>query len=140
MANFLGREIVAAGNGNPQAFGSDLVAYVGAISNEQDKSKLFSMAEVYLHTAHDPVFNDPCPTTVLEAQMCGVPVVGLKSGGLSEIVYDPKFVFEKIEDLAYCLHGKYYKDIKRQDVRVWAEKHHSHLAMARRYNEVFARL
>lgn len=138
LADFLGRRIVAAGNGDPRAFGSQLVEYLGVVTQEADKSKLFSFGEVYLHTAHDPVFNDPCPTTVLEAQMCGVPVVGLRSGGLSEIVFEPKFVFDKIDDLAYCLHGRHYRDLNRKHIRDWCVEHHSHLAMAKRYNKAFA--
>jgi glycosyltransferase involved in cell wall biosynthesis len=31
-------------------------------------------------------YKDPCPTVVIEALACGVPVVGSRSGGLPELV------------------------------------------------------
>jgi glycosyltransferase involved in cell wall biosynthesis len=45
---------------------------------------VFRRAHVLLHTK----VNDPCPTTVLEAMACGLPVVYAASGGTVELVGD----------------------------------------------------
>lgn len=45
---------------------------------------LYRRADVLLHTQ----YNDACPTVVLEAMACGVPVVYSRSGGTPELVGD----------------------------------------------------
>jgi len=45
---------------------------------------IFRRADIVLHTK----YNDPCPTTVIEALSCGRPVVYSKSGGVPELVGD----------------------------------------------------
>lgn len=141
IAKALDRRILTAGTGNPDHFGGGgNIKHLGKIDNEKDKCVLFAQAEVYIHTAHYPTFNDPCPTTVLEAQMCGVPVVGLISGGVKEIVYDPSLIFETLEEMVQSLQRKEYLRHRPQDVRDWAVENHSHIAMARRYNAQFEKL
>lgn len=43
---------------------------------------LYRGAHVLLH----PKYHDPCPTVVIEALACGLPVIGSRSGGLPELV------------------------------------------------------
>ena len=43
---------------------------------------MYRSAHVLLH----PKYHDPCPTVVIEALACGLPVVGSRSGGLPELV------------------------------------------------------
>jgi glycosyltransferase involved in cell wall biosynthesis len=140
IADSLARVVVAAGNGDPKKFNSDNVKYLGVVSSEGVKNDLFSHAEVYIHTAQNPVFNDPCPTTVLEAQMCGVPVVGLKSGGVEDIVYDKTMIFDNIDEMIACLRSKKYLEHSPEKIRQWCIDNHSHLAMAARYNECFKKI
>lgn len=45
---------------------------------------IFNRADLLIHTK----YNDPCPTVVLEALACGLPVVYSRSGGVPELVGD----------------------------------------------------
>ena len=51
---------------------------------QRDAPTLFRRAHLLLHTK----VNDPCPTAVIEAMACGLPVVYAASGGTVELVGD----------------------------------------------------
>jgi glycosyltransferase involved in cell wall biosynthesis len=51
---------------------------------QSDAVHLYQRADILLHTK----FNDPCPTVVIEALSCGLPVVYSASGGVPELVGD----------------------------------------------------
>ena len=59
----------------------DAVDFTGRYS-QADAPGLYRRAHVLLHTK----VNDPCPTTVIEALACGVPVAYAASGGTVELV------------------------------------------------------
>ena len=61
----------------------DRVEFVGRYSQEEAPS-VFRRAHALLHTK----VNDPCPSAVIEAMACGVPVVYPASGGTVELVGD----------------------------------------------------
>jgi glycosyltransferase involved in cell wall biosynthesis len=50
--------------------------------SQRDAPAMFQRAHVLLHTK----VNDPCPSLVIEAMACGLPVVYAKSGGVPELV------------------------------------------------------
>lgn len=60
---------------------SDAVRRVARFSQD-DAPELYRSHDLLVH----PKYMDPCPTVVLEAMACGLPVVGSRSGGLPEIV------------------------------------------------------
>lgn len=51
---------------------------------QADAPEVLRRGDVLLHTK----YNDPCPTVVLEAMACGLPVVYSASGGVPELVGD----------------------------------------------------
>ena len=59
----------------------DSVEFVGGYS-QQEAARLFGRCHVLLHTQ----YNDVCPSVVLEAMACGLPIVCSKSGGTPELV------------------------------------------------------
>jgi glycosyltransferase involved in cell wall biosynthesis len=59
----------------------DRVELAGTYTQREAPS-LYRRAHVLLH----PKYNDPCPTAVLEAMACGLPVVYSGSGGTPELV------------------------------------------------------
>ena len=61
----------------------DAVRFTGRYTQDEAPD-VFRSAHVLLHTK----VNDPCPTTVIEALACGVPVAYARSGGTVELVGD----------------------------------------------------
>ena len=61
----------------------DAVDFTGRYA-QADAPGVYRRAHVLLHTK----VNDPCPTTVIEAMACGVPVAYAASGGTVELVGD----------------------------------------------------
>ena len=59
----------------------DAVELLGPYT-QADAPDVVRRADILLHTK----YNDPCPTTVLEAMACGLPVVYSASGGTPELV------------------------------------------------------
>ncbi|HEY2074034.1 MAG TPA: glycosyltransferase, partial [Gaiellaceae bacterium] len=79
-----------ASDGREQAHGMiERLGLAGAVDlagpyTQAHAPALVRSADVLLHTK----YNDPCPTIVLEAMACGLPVVYSASGGTPELVGD----------------------------------------------------
>lgn len=57
------------------------VVWLGPYS-QRDAPAIYQEADVFLHTK----YKDPCPSAVIEALACGLPVVHSESGGVPELV------------------------------------------------------
>lgn len=64
--------------------GDYAVRHVGSLCETSSIARIFSSADAMLM----PSLQDNLPNVVLESQACGCPVVGLHSGGISEIVLE----------------------------------------------------
>jgi glycosyltransferase involved in cell wall biosynthesis len=60
---------------------------------QEDAPKMYIQADVLLHLQ----YNDACPTVPMEAMACGVPVVGLRCGGMPEIVKEGAGILLDVE-------------------------------------------
>jgi glycosyltransferase involved in cell wall biosynthesis len=140
IADLSGEDIIFASNIN---YGPlfDLVTqnkrihYYGEIKTEEEKCAFFSTAKLYLHTAYN--FNDPCPTTILEAQMCGVPVMALNKGSVHELLYNKDMIFSSIEELVKAIKDKAYLKIRPKDVYQFNYENFSSVATANRYLSIW---
>jgi len=52
--------------------------------SQEDADALYQSHDILVH----PKYMDPCPTVVIEAMACGLPVIGSASGGMPELVPD----------------------------------------------------
>ena len=52
--------------------------------SQEDAAALYQSHDILVH----PKYMDPCPTVVIEAMACGLPVIGSASGGMPELVPD----------------------------------------------------
>jgi glycosyltransferase involved in cell wall biosynthesis len=121
------------------AAGGD-VCFFGPYTYEQAPA-LYRQGDIYLNTQ----FNDPCPSAVLEAMSCGLPVVHLACGGTPELVGDTgiavaveqsweRFIYPAPEAYAAAMlkavqqRGKLSAAARRRclekfDVRIWKARH-----------------
>lgn len=109
---------------------------------QQDAPALFQRADILIHTK----YNDPCPTVILEAMACGLPVVYSGSGGVPELVGpdagiaiaaplswdkdvypEPEQLRDGVltlaEDLPRFSRAARKRAVDRFDSRVWLEEH-----------------
>lgn len=65
-----------------QSLGVAPVVELEPAYKQSDAPELYQRAHVLLH----PKYKDPCPTVVIEAMACGLPVIGSRSGGMTELI------------------------------------------------------
>ena len=72
---------VAVGESGPdEHIGNATIRYAGPIESAAEMAAYYQASDVYMHAARADTF----PSTVLEAQACGIPVVATAVGGIPE--------------------------------------------------------
>jgi glycosyltransferase involved in cell wall biosynthesis len=120
---------------DPYIDGQDIV-YVGN-SGPAERNKLLGSAYALLH----PIgFEEPFGLSVVEAMVCGTPVIAFKRGSMPELILDGKtgFLVHKIEEAVEAVNSIGFID--RRDCMEWATSTFSREKMVEGYLEVYRKI
>lgn len=73
---------------------ADLVDFDNQGFTQAQAPAIYQSGHILLHVK----YKDPCPTAVIEAMGCGIPVIGSKTGGLPELIPDRAGVLINLPD------------------------------------------
>lgn len=119
------------------------VSYLGRVK-KKDLPKLYSASDIVVVPS---LFQDPCPTVVLEAMACGRPVIAYNVGGIPEIIQNgvtgyivPKGDIEALcKMIMKCLEEPSHERIG-PNARERVEKYFSYSAVCRKLVQLYQRL
>lgn len=83
------------------------VEWIGEVRGTEEKRIFYSKAKASIHCS---TFEDPCPTTVLEAQACGIPVVSYSNGSLFEICENKNYLFSNLESIVTFINNHQFEN------------------------------
>jgi glycosyltransferase involved in cell wall biosynthesis len=115
-----GKEIIFVGNSGPV-----------------DRNKLLGGAYALLH----PIgFEEPFGLSVVEAMMCGTPVIAFKRGSMSEIILNGKtgFLVNNVEEAVEGVNSIEFID--RRDCMEWASSNFSRQKMVNGYLDLYQKI
>lgn len=143
MAKRIGKKLIIAGSSIPgdryweaqikPFIDQKQIVYVG--HQEQTKNfELLKKAEAFLFSVQ---YDEPFGLVLIEAQACGVPVVGYAHGAIPEVVKNGKtgFVVDSQDEVINAL--KKIGQIRRADCRKWVEENFSLKKMMDEYEKVY---
>lgn len=130
------------------AAGLEQVVTVRPAFSQDEAVSLYQSHHILLH----PKYQDPCPTVVIEALACGLPVIGSASGGLPELVpadggellpvpevWD-RLVTPSGEELAGAVQRILpHREASARAARQWAETHFGAENWIAGHREIFSR-
>lgn len=111
----------------------DRVIYTGN-SGPGQRDRLLGHAYALLHPIS---FDEPFGLSVVEAMMCGTPVIAFNRGSMPELIQDGKtgFLTAGVDESAEAV--KHVSVIDRHYCRFWAENRFSDKEMVRNYIDVY---
>lgn len=117
---------------NPYLDERDII-YVGN-NGPEERKKLLGEAYALLH----PIgFEEPFGLSVVEAMMCGTPVIAFNRGSMPELIQDGKtgFLVKNVEEAVDAVNSVEF--INRRDCMEWANSNFSRQKMVDSYLEVY---
>ncbi|MBX3736357.1 MAG: glycosyltransferase [Candidatus Didemnitutus sp.] len=143
------REIIAAlqGEATFAAFGHNAAEIPGLIGlgyhlQAHQLALIYQAADVYLGTATEEAFGQ----TLMEAQLCGVPVAAFRTGGVEEIVQHEvtgklvrnRDIAETVVALRAMIADRGFREHAGTQARAHAVRHFGFTAHAHRWRDYFA--
>lgn len=110
------------------------VEWVGKIEGDEQKRKFYSRAKLSIHCS---TFEDPCPTTVLEAQSCGIPVISYANGSLQEIVLFKDLVYNDFNLFISKLNNFDQENYQRLHLKSFIEDNFSKKLYGYKFYKIF---
>jgi glycosyltransferase involved in cell wall biosynthesis len=110
------------------------IEYFGTINSEQEKALFFSQAKMSLHTS---TFEDPFPLTILEAQMCGIPVVTWANGSVTESNYSLKNIHTSLDSITSYINSNEYEMFNKIEISDWCKNNFSGKNLLHNFTEVY---
>jgi glycosyltransferase involved in cell wall biosynthesis len=120
---------------NPYIDGQEII-YVGN-TGPVDRNKLLGSAFALLHPIS---FEEPFGLSVVEAMVCGTPVVAFNRGSMSELIVNGKtgFLVNNVEEAVEAVNSVEYID--RRACTEWASLNFSRKQMVDGYLEVYGKI
>jgi len=120
---------------NPYIDGQEIM-YVGN-SGPEDRNKLLGGAFALLHPIS---FEEPFGLSVVEAMICGTPVIAFNRGSMPELIVNGKtgFLVNHVEEAVEAVNSVEF--INRRDCTEWASSNFSMQKMVDGYLEVYKKI
>jgi glycosyltransferase involved in cell wall biosynthesis len=114
----------------------DQIRYVGPVGPEH-RNELLGHALALLHPIN---FAEPFGLSVIEAQVCGTPVIAFNKGSMPEVIRDGVTGY-LVDDIASAVaKTEIIWQINRADCRLWVEEKFSRARMAAEYINVYKQI
>ena len=134
----IGAKLIVAGQGDPKSCDLDkpYVEYVGTVG-VKERSELMGKAKALFAPT---IYIEPFGMTVVEALLCGTPVISTDWGSFPEIVKHGEVGFRcrTMDDFVWA--AKNIDNIKPADCRKYAEDNYSLARVSKMYQEYYFKL
>lgn len=115
---------------------NDDIQFIGHVGPDQ-RAQLLGKAFALLH----PIFfNEPFGLSIVEAMLCGTPVIAFKRGSMAELIVDGKTGFLVTSSAEAIEKIELISTINRADCTAWSTSRFSTMEMIAGYEQVYERI
>lgn len=114
------------------------VVWLGEIKGDENKKKFYSTAKASIHCS---TFEDPSPTTILEAQACGIPVISYANGSMIEICENKSYIFDDLNSFVNFINTNDFKTYENANKTIsFVKNNFNSLEYHKKYLKIFKTL